>query len=150
MGLVQRSEGAFMNTVSSDKREAPRPDAFMREYKESTQAPPPPHVGPSGLRTRLWYRKGLAVARTVLWVNGRYGRIWLNNITSLVRGRGYGTEVLTRLTALADKYGAIICVKMKAADDSPLNLAELTMWCRRHGFKVDRNGGFVYRGRRKE
>lgn len=119
----------------------------MRDYRELTVALlSPPQRGETGLRTRLWYRGGQAVASTILWVSGRYGYIRLHNITSLVRGKGYGTQVLTRLTTLADKHGVTICIRAKPAGDSPLNITELKAWCCRNGFKVERDGSVVYRG----
>ncbi len=138
-----------MSTDSSDKKEPPDLAAFMREYKELTVVPLVPQ-GETGLRTRLWISGGEAIATTILSVRGTNGYIRLHDITSLVRGKGYGTQVLTRLTTLADKHGVTICIRAKPDGDGPLNLTELIAWCCRHGFKVDRDRSCFYRGRKQQ
>lgn len=147
MGIVQRA-GAFMSTVSHDKREPPNPDAFIRDYKELTQAPPSPLEGETGLRTRLWYNAGRAVAKTMLWIDCKHGRVRLHDITSIVRGQGYGTRVLVQLTTLADKHRMTITGLAKETEGGPLNSREVKAWLCRHGFKLRRDGTFVYRGLR--
>lgn len=141
---------AFIRTGSSDRKAPPDLAAFMREYKELTVAPLLPPRGETGLRTRLWISGGEAIATTILSVSGINGYIRLHDITSLVRGQGYGTQILTRLTTLADKHGVTVCIRAKPDRDSPLNITELIAWCCRHGFKVDRGRSCVYRGRKQK
>lgn len=83
----------------------------------------------------FYERESILNNRSAIQIKAFDGKLMIDSIRSLEKGKGHGSEALKTVLALADKYHVATTLHAKAFGDKTLSNADLMKWYSRYGFK---------------
>ena len=106
-------------------------EAFMKEYYSNSEAQ-------DGMGFIYWQMSDTCIVKTLVYEDeGNPGGIYFEAIQTFppeCEGEGYASEVMNKITALADKHGVVMRSTIKPFGSERVEAGDLMKWYSRAGF----------------